>query len=439
LGVDNNLSQAQILFELGQRAFNFGANVDDQGRQLRGSAAARLAGAVRTLPGSIGQITGQMDQQRRAVRGAALQASEKGIQNILEANAKLTESQRKMATDLAKAPPSMFSKGQFAQTIVNTPGLMDRYAKNETTKQENNLIDTAITEYKEPKSMQVTDPVTGNISTVFVPGKLPEFVEKADALHRALTGKGPSVTQTTFPAGAPQDKPTTMTTLEFEKLQRDAQNGDPEAQRFLTQYDSLSERTKNTYSNKTDPLKVEPDLQNYYSKPNVKPTLFNQATGTGVFSGLSSMLYRTPVIGGLMPSSVEAASLQKKNLENVGLQISKGIAENPRFAEGERKYIQSTLDLLPGIMDRADAYVQRVFALDSYLLNLQKDELQKAFNENLPAKSRQEAREKAADIDVTRQNIGVPIRINTKNDPRIARLPSGTQYLYQDKYVYTVD
>lgn len=83
MGVDRDLSQAQILFELGQRAFNFGANVDDQGRPLRGSAAARLAGAVRTLPGSIGQITGQMDQQRRAVRGAALQASERNIENML--------------------------------------------------------------------------------------------------------------------------------------------------------------------------------------------------------------------------------------------------------------------------------------------------------------------------------------------------------------------
>jgi hypothetical protein len=47
LGVDKNQSQAQILFELGQRALNYGANVDDQGRPLTGSQASRLAGAVR--------------------------------------------------------------------------------------------------------------------------------------------------------------------------------------------------------------------------------------------------------------------------------------------------------------------------------------------------------------------------------------------------------
>ncbi|NBX15334.1 MAG: hypothetical protein EBR17_09430, partial [Betaproteobacteria bacterium] len=71
LGDTKSASEAQMLFALGQRAFNFGANVDDQGRPLRGSFVSRLSGAVRTLPQDMMARVAEIDKGERAIKLAA--------------------------------------------------------------------------------------------------------------------------------------------------------------------------------------------------------------------------------------------------------------------------------------------------------------------------------------------------------------------------------
>ena len=68
LGNRSDLTQAQMLFGLGQRALGFAANVDDQGRPLRGSFLSRVAGAARTLPSEMSQYIGQMDKEQRQLQ-----------------------------------------------------------------------------------------------------------------------------------------------------------------------------------------------------------------------------------------------------------------------------------------------------------------------------------------------------------------------------------
>jgi hypothetical protein len=73
LGSDPSNTQAQMLFDIGQAALGYAGNVGPDGQPLRGSAAARLAGATRELPGRIGARAAGMAKEEQALRMAALQ------------------------------------------------------------------------------------------------------------------------------------------------------------------------------------------------------------------------------------------------------------------------------------------------------------------------------------------------------------------------------
>jgi hypothetical protein len=79
----DDLSKSQLLLDLASRAFGYAANVDDQGRPLRGSALSRLAGATRTLPQTMSQFIAQKSKQDQAIKLAALQAAQKKEERAL--------------------------------------------------------------------------------------------------------------------------------------------------------------------------------------------------------------------------------------------------------------------------------------------------------------------------------------------------------------------
>jgi hypothetical protein len=80
----DDLNKSQLLLDLASRAFGYAANVDDQGRPLRGSALSRLAGATRTLPQTMSQFIAQKSKQDQAIKLAALQAAQKKEERGLE-------------------------------------------------------------------------------------------------------------------------------------------------------------------------------------------------------------------------------------------------------------------------------------------------------------------------------------------------------------------
>ena len=77
-GEQRRLTQAQILFDIADRAGAFAAGIDPRtGQSMAGlSPAAQLAGAVSGLGGQIGQRIGSQEEQDRALRLAALQAAQ---------------------------------------------------------------------------------------------------------------------------------------------------------------------------------------------------------------------------------------------------------------------------------------------------------------------------------------------------------------------------
>jgi hypothetical protein len=101
LGDDRSASQAQMLFDVAQRAFGYAANVDERGRPMRGGQLARIAGAFQGLPGTIGARVAEMEKGERAVRTAALSSAEKEAQRIQELNQRLQTSQDRLLGTLS--------------------------------------------------------------------------------------------------------------------------------------------------------------------------------------------------------------------------------------------------------------------------------------------------------------------------------------------------
>ena len=198
LAPDRRASEAQMLLELGQRAFGFAANTDEGGRPLRGSFFARAAGAVKTLPAMMGKRIEEMDRIDRQIKTLALQQGEKDVDQVVGQNTELLKrktdlfkevlrSQARLEAERLKGMgASIFGKGDWEWNIVNQANLLDRYAKGETTDVENNLVSSAITKLGMPRIETRTDPVTKVPYTVEIPATMPDFVKRAEAARQAL-------------------------------------------------------------------------------------------------------------------------------------------------------------------------------------------------------------------------------------------------------------
>ena len=121
LGSDPKDTQAQMLFDIGQAALGYAGNVGPDGQPLRGSAAARLAGATRELPGRIGQRAAGMSKEAQALKMAALQAAEAQRSAAQERNVKLAERQADMYKDIITSKPAKLSAyEEKIQDLMNT-------------------------------------------------------------------------------------------------------------------------------------------------------------------------------------------------------------------------------------------------------------------------------------------------------------------------------
>ena len=106
LGSDPKDTQAQMLFDIGQAALGYAGNVGPDGQPLRGSAAARLAGATRELPGRIGARAAGMSKEAQALKMAALQAAQSERTAAQERNLALSERQGEIYKDVVTQEPA---------------------------------------------------------------------------------------------------------------------------------------------------------------------------------------------------------------------------------------------------------------------------------------------------------------------------------------------
>jgi hypothetical protein len=401
-GGDRRTMQGQALLDIAQAGLNLASGTNAQGQRLKGSFASQLAGAASGLPEKLAARAGQFQQEERAIKLAALKSAESNV-----------ESQRKLFSQIVKsAGQSPFGKGDWDFAILNRPGLLQKWTDGKTTVEEDNLIDSAITKMQSPRTEFKTDPVSKQVYQVQVPGVLPPFVAAA------VNARGGGRTSAPRGGGAPTGGATTGTTqpiLTADQITAVEEDEVPVDRTVGTV------PTGATAATPTAPTAVTAST---YSKND--PTFFNMAgRGTGPISVAKPFFAKIPFIGQFVDADkeIEATTFLKTGINRV----TAALGETERFGSVEKAQILSQLDLLPGLIDRPEAYQRRVVGLDTLLIKAAQELQPTAYDKNLAPSTQADARAKLEQIRQVRSLIGAPPRVNSNED--FDKLPIGTPFV----------
>jgi len=396
LGPDRGASEAQMLFELGQRAFNFASNTDDSGRPLRGGFASRLAGAVKTLPAAMGKRIDEISKIDRQLKVLALQQGEKDIDQITAQNEGLAKRRSALLgqvltaqsrIDAKKAgakeggPLGKGSKGDILNNIIQNAPL---FKAGSLTPSEENTFLMAVTDYTQPSTVEFTDPITGLKSLRTQRNELPRFV--TDALGGKLPGGSGS-------SGGPvATKPVADGALKPAVI-------------------GLTETA------------VSPEI---FKVANTAPksSFFDlAATGTGFVPVLVAGVARNVPLdaaGTIAPEFQQSTTM----LSSMTNRVVNVLQENPRFPEGERKQILSELALAPRLFANKNGYINQVIALDNMFETMEQKTRSVFAEEKTGIAARNDAARKLEDLNSIRGLLGIQSR--TITDPEVWKtLPPG--------------
>lgn len=415
LGDTKGASEAQMLFSLGQRAFNFGANTDDQGRPLRGSFISRMAGAVRTLPQDMMARVAEIDKGERAIKMAALQASEKDIDQIQAANNELIKQKRALfgnivasearieaekQKNLNKPPKGPFGSGVTGETLNIFSKMAPDYASGKLDPEQERVFLSAVTNYTQPqvRTEERTDPVTGNKSYVTVESRpeLPSFVRSALQLRGTAL---PNVSAAPVPSGKPGAK-------------APAPAGDISG------------------APGTVPADVPAEARDAYvalKTPKDQKTLWNQR---GLVAGPVQYLKTMPVLR--VFGQVDAQADEARTFfDSARRSLIKALAANPRYPVSEMQAIEKEIDIAPAFFDNPNSLGNRLIGIEDFLNQRLKAAEVDAVNPNFPVASRQAALDEIKELKNFNKVAGIPPRVYTIEE--VQALPSGTNFLWNGK------
>ena len=418
LGDTKGASEAQMLFALGQRAFNFGANVDDQGRPLRGSFVSRLSGAVRTLPQDMMARAAEIDKGERAIKMAALQASEKDIDQIQAANNELTKQKRTLfgnivaaqarvsaadAKEKAKAVKGPFGSGPNAETLNMFARTAPLLAQGKLSTEQLYDLDTAVTNYTQKTSQEQerTDPVTGNKSyvTVISENRLPPHVITA----YQLAGRPIPYYKGGTPVTSGKSGATTPPAAAASPV------GDISG------------------APGTVPAGIPTESKEAYlslSVPKRERTLWNQR---GLVAGPVSAIAAAPIIRifGQVDPKIDEARTFFNSAKN---SLVKALSANPRFPVAEMEAIKKEIDIEPAFFDNPNSLGSRLIGIEDYIKQRLKAAQRDANNPEYPVASRQAALDEQKELGNFLKVAGVPVRVYSLEE--VEALPFGTNFLW---------
>jgi hypothetical protein len=425
LGSDKNLSQAQMLFDIAQAGLNLSAGVDAEGRPLRGaqSPVSRFAAAFSKVPAQIGARAGEAAKEDRAIKLAAIQAAEKDIENIRKQNTTLIESQRKAFSDIVKSSGSgIFGKGDWHWNVVNKPGLLANWAAGKTSAEQDNLVESAITEFENQSKPIVetrTDPDTSLPYQATRPGKaIPPFVIEARKARSGLTtAVEPRTTDQAQPAPvtgttgivpgtspAPGVRPGATPTMPVTGAGQlpGAPGGGPGT--VPMQAGELPGRTLWSVS----------------------------GLATGPVSSALGGVSGTPGLGDPFPLVTQARNAASQEVEN----LIEAFIKNQRAAMGEQERLRKLYSVGPKFWDDPAAYRSRLVSIDEEIGREMNKAASEAYNDQLPSTARQQARNFLNSAERFRSALGVPLRIYSEEDSAYKELPDGVEYLWQGVIPY---
>lgn len=421
-GGDRSMTQAQMLFDIAQAGLNVAAGTDAEGRALRGpqSVASRFASGFQKVPAMIGARAGELQKEERQVKLAALGAAEKDVANIREQNAKLVESQRKVFSDIMKSSgSSVFGKGDWEWGVINRPGLLSRWVEGKTTEQENNLIDSAITEFKNPIIETRVDPVTKEPYTVQRNRLIPPFLQQA--IDAKAGGVKPAETKPAEPAKTSQAEPTVTPTT--------AQGPAP-GERGMINLADTSQRSPDgmVLLSAPAPGAVVGPAATLPQRPVGLYGLAPKIAGPG--AAMARIISGVPGLGDPFPEvtiAVKEGQLAVEDLIQTSLKSRSG-------AINEQNRLRSIFGLGPRPFTDPELYKSEIVAIDNILAERLKKEQSDSFDNNLPPDVRGNAREMTKKIIELRNRFVLPPRIYTADDEVYKNLQPGQEYLWQGVY-----
>jgi hypothetical protein len=413
LGADKGRgnAEAQLLFELGQRAFNFGANTDDQGRPLRGNFFGRLAGAAKSLPGAIGKHVEAMNNIDLKLKTLALQASEKDQDQVVAQNTKLLDTKARVFGDILKESArveaakmkgvgnSIFGKGDWQWNVVNMPGLMERYAAGGTTPEEDKLVSSAITVFKTPKFETRFDPVTRDPYTVQIPVMIPDFVKQAEAA-RLKAGKPVSAT----PALVPPDSPVRV---QGASTTAPAGGAAPAAP--------------------TTDQGAAPAAAPAADVPTGKLSLWNDRFKiAGPAAAAIATVSSIPGLG----DPAASITLARQNAELDAERLIESLLKSTQGSVTEQKRLEKVINIRPSTFTDPDVYGTRLIALGNALQSGIKEFDQQGSNtSSLAPADKAKARQKAMEYRKFYSELGLPRAVYSQAE--VDKLAPGTEFLWK--------
>jgi hypothetical protein len=404
LGSDRGASEAQMLFDLGQRAFGFAANVDDSGRPLRGGFMSRLAGATRTLPAAMGKRLDEIAKIDRQIKTLALQQGEKDIDQVTAQNAEyqkrraallgqvLTAQSRIDAKnaggkDKGLSGPSPFGTGKEGLQLQMISEFAPLFAAGTLLPQQERNFLMNVRDYTQERRTRYTDPLTGLERVDIQRNELPDFVKQA------LGDKAPAPSTTTSASGA-----VSPAALRTSPIGLTSSGANPEI------FQVASTAPKSSFF----------DLA---------------ATGTGFVPVLVAGVARNvplDVAGKIGPEFQQSTAM----LQSMTNRVVNVLQENPRFAVAEQQQILKELKTAPRVFSNKNGYINQIIALDNVVEGLQKRQESVRDEPKTGVTARQEAIKKLEDIASIRELFGIQQR--TITDPAVWKnLPPG-EYIVID-------
>lgn len=398
LGDSGDSRQAQMLMALGQRAFNFGANVDDQGRPLRGGFGARLAGAARTLPGEMATFIAQTDKEQRQLKLLGLQAAEKEVEAAKANNIKVMETQRKFYADILKSEgkgKSPFGSGREGGALELFVKLSPDFAAGKTTEEQDRYFLTAVSDYTRPTLIEVKDPDRGTISYRTQQNPLPDFVKSALKARKmgVPTAAAPG-TAAPAPAGGGGAAPaggatvTPVTPGEVKATPVPAGGAAP--------------------------------------APAPEPrTIWNQSSFiAGPVPSIQGAVARIPGFGGVAPEVQQARTF----VDGAVRELVKNLQSSPVFAQREREAIEGEVDIGPRFFDDPEGLRNRMIGVDDFLATKVREAQAFAQTQDSTSKARGQAMDTVQAITNFRKILGVPTRVYSVEE--VQKLAPGTPFLW---------
>jgi hypothetical protein len=400
LGPDRNAMQAQMLFDLGQRAFGFAANTDDSGRQLSGSFMSRLAGATRTLPAAMGKQLDQITQIDRQIKTLAMQQGEKDIDKVTAQNSELEKRKGTLLNEVLRAQARIEAKkigakkagtGMFGNSLEGR--MLDTFATlspkrqdGTITPEEERILSLAEDHYTRAVPVPVVDPVTKMITG---------YREVRKDLPRIM-GSGAPTRQ-----GAPTGQPGRDVPVD---------QGDPGA--------PYGEDSMGSQAGTTRPTKPQEDAPSF--------SLWkNRDLISGPINAAKDVISQIPGAGAPFPDVAIARQRAKQHAERVVEALLKSAQGSVR----EQERLAPVIGIIPSAARGGDAYGNKLIALGGTLRDMIVElEKQGRDDSGLKPEDKGLARKKASEYRQHYRLLDLPPVVTTYEESLL--YPPGTQVLF---------